>query len=56
LEPKIIIPMHYKQKEKKDLETAERFLKEMGVKGSCAPTEVVREQKQPAADHAGCEC
>jgi L-ascorbate metabolism protein UlaG (beta-lactamase superfamily) len=33
LEPKIIIPMHYKtEAEKKDLETAERFLKEMGVK------------------------
>jgi L-ascorbate metabolism protein UlaG (beta-lactamase superfamily) len=33
LEPKIIIPMHYKtDSEKKDLETAERFLKEMGVK------------------------
>jgi L-ascorbate metabolism protein UlaG (beta-lactamase superfamily) len=33
LEPKIVIPMHYKtENEKKDLETAERFLKEMGVK------------------------
>jgi L-ascorbate metabolism protein UlaG (beta-lactamase superfamily) len=33
LEPKIVIPMHYKtEAEKKDLETAERFLKEMGVK------------------------
>jgi L-ascorbate metabolism protein UlaG (beta-lactamase superfamily) len=33
LEPKIVIPMHYKTESvKKDLETAERFLKEMGVK------------------------
>jgi L-ascorbate metabolism protein UlaG (beta-lactamase superfamily) len=33
LEPKIVIPMHYKTDAiKRDLETAERFLKEMGVK------------------------
>ena len=33
LEPKIVIPMHYKTDNmKKDLETADRFLKEMGVK------------------------
>jgi L-ascorbate metabolism protein UlaG (beta-lactamase superfamily) len=33
LEPKIVIPMHYKTDSlKRDLETAERFLKEMGVK------------------------
>ena len=33
LEPKIVIPMHYKTDAiKRDFETAERFLKEMGVK------------------------
>jgi L-ascorbate metabolism protein UlaG (beta-lactamase superfamily) len=33
LEPRIVIPMHYKTDAiKRDLETAERFLKEMGVK------------------------
>ena len=37
LEPKIVIPMHYKtEAEKKDLETADRFLKEMGVKEAIA--------------------
>ena len=33
LEPKIVIPMHYKTESlKRDLETVDRFLKEMGVK------------------------
>ena len=33
LEPKIVIPMHYKTDAiKRELETADRFLKEMGVK------------------------
>ena len=33
LEPKIVIPMHYKTEAiKRELETADRFLKEMGVK------------------------
>jgi L-ascorbate metabolism protein UlaG (beta-lactamase superfamily) len=35
LEPKIVIPMHYKtEATKKELETVDRFLKEMGVKES----------------------
>jgi L-ascorbate metabolism protein UlaG (beta-lactamase superfamily) len=33
LEPKVVIPMHYKTDAlKRELETADRFLKEMGVK------------------------
>ena len=37
LEPKIVIPMHYKtEAEKRALETADRFLKEMGVKEAIA--------------------
>ena len=49
LEPKIIIPMHYKtEAEKKDLETADRFLKEMGVKEVIAqPKLLVNKSSMP---------
>ena len=49
LEPKIVIPMHYKtEAEKKDLETADRFLKEMGVKEVIAqPKLLVNKSSMP---------
>ena len=49
LEPKIVIPMHYKtEAEKKDLETADRFLKEMGVKEAIAqPKLLVNKSSMP---------
>ena len=49
LEPKIVIPMHYKtEAEKKDLETAARFLKEMGVKEAIAqPKLLVNKSSMP---------
>ena len=49
LEPKIDIPMHYKtEAEKKDLETADRFLKEMGVKEAIAqPKLLVNKSSMP---------
>jgi L-ascorbate metabolism protein UlaG (beta-lactamase superfamily) len=49
LEPKIVIPMHYKTDvEKKNLDTAERFLKEMGVKEALPqPKLVVNKNSMP---------
>ena len=51
LEPKIVIPMHYKTDAiKRELETADRFLKEMGVKEAIPqPKLIVNKNSLPLA-------
>ena len=54
LEPKIVIPMHYKTPAlKRELESADAFLKEMAVKDLSAQTKLMVTRGKSSVDYAG---